>query len=138
MSDPNFKPIFWRDLFQDPDEVGESEYRAMYDNIVEAIFDDTEPRGNHVVTSEEQSQIVDMLQEFKGNAEHALEKLGEGDQDKDPDEVQCRDCDHMVRRSDPYFATPCGTSCSHCMETKHAKECGICADEFDLEDEDEP
>ena len=46
MSDPNFKPIFWRDLFQNPDEVGESEYRAMYDNIVEAgCADKTEAKS---------------------------------------------------------------------------------------------
>lgn len=45
---------------------------------------------------------------------------------------ECSDCNHSVSENDPYFATPCGTFCSDCMETKHSKECGVCASEFDL------
>ena len=44
----------------------------------------------------------------------------------------CSDCDYMVTEDDPYFATPCGTFCTECMETKHARTCEICAGEFDL------
>lgn len=44
---------------------------------------------------------------------------------------QCSECDTVVSPADPYYATPCGTFCSQCME-KHAKECGVCAHEFDL------
>ena len=39
----------------------------------------------------------------------------------------------MVGPNDPYFATPCGSYCSDCMETEHASGCGICASEFDLQ-----
>ena len=42
-------------------------------------------------------------------------------------------CDAMVGPNDPYFATPCGSFCSECMETEHASGCGICAGEFDLQ-----
>ena len=46
-------------------------------------------------------------------------------------------CETMVGPRDPYFATPCGSYCSECMETEHAPGCGICASEFDLEASDE-
>ncbi len=46
---------------------------------------------------------------------------------------QCSDCDADVEPGDLYFATPCGTFCRECMESKHARECGVCASEFDLE-----
>ncbi len=42
------------------------------------------------------------------------------------------DCQTMVGLNDPYFATPCGSHCSDCMEAKHAPGCGICASKFDL------
>lgn len=52
------------------------------------------------------------------------------DEDEDPDEIECSDCECMVQREDPYFATPCGTYCNSCMG-EHVLACGVCADEFD-------
>lgn len=40
-------------------------------------------------------------------------------------------CDTSVSPDDLYSATPCGTFCNECM-AEHAKECSICASEFDL------
>lgn len=46
------------------------------------------------------------------------------------------DCGVLVEPDDPYYATPCGTYCTGCMD-KHAKDCEICAHEFELDgDED--
>ena len=52
---------------------------------------------------------------------------------------QCngKGCETMVGPRDPYYATPCGSYCSDCMETEHAPGCEICASEFDLEPESE-
>ena len=49
----------------------------------------------------------------------------------DDDAVGCSTCGHPVMQEDPFFATPCGTYCSACMGL-HAKECNVCAHEFDL------
>lgn len=50
----------------------------------------------------------------------------------DKESVECQECEAKVDPDDPYFATPCGTFCGNCMKNKHAKECGVCAGEFDL------
>ena len=66
-----------------------------------------------------------------------------GDNNEDENEgAECNGegCEVIVAESDPYFATPCGTFCSECMEKcdGHAKGCGICANEFDLDDDNNP
>lgn len=45
-------------------------------------------------------------------------------------------CGAKVYPEDPYYATPCGTFCSDCMHD-HAKECEICASEFEIEPDEE-
>lgn len=46
-------------------------------------------------------------------------------------------CDQEVLAEDPYYATPCGTYCSDCME-KHIAVCEVCksefADDFDIDE----
>lgn len=46
--------------------------------------------------------------------------------------IGCTDCDTLVTRDDPYYATPCGTYCTSCMRDKHAVGCEICRNEFDI------
>lgn len=60
----------------------------------------------------------------------------EPEEDDAPSSCECSDCPEIVRAEDPYFATPCGTFCGGCM-LAHARECGICASEFDLPTGDE-
>jgi hypothetical protein len=45
-------------------------------------------------------------------------------------------CNEKVGLDDTYHGSPCGTFCNECMST-HAKECPICASEFDLNDTDD-
>jgi len=45
---------------------------------------------------------------------------------------RCNQCGTKVMRSDPYYATPCGTFCDFCMERYHARECRLCSKEFNL------
>ena len=44
----------------------------------------------------------------------------------------CSTCAQPVVSADPYYATPCGTFCAECMETKHGVDCEICRSEFNL------
>ncbi len=67
-------------------------------------------------TSDLQSMTIEELKDLRGKATCN----GQG-------------CETIVGPRDPYFATPCGSYCSDCMETEHAPGCGICASEFDLE-----
>jgi hypothetical protein len=86
------------------------------------------------------SAMVHLPGEYLPSAEKAekqgLErtKIGNTPDDAcdDPDEIGCTVCDASVHREDQYFATPCGTYCSSCMQ-QHTKECEICAAEFELE-----
>jgi len=67
-------------------------------------------------TSDLQSMTIEELKDLRGKAT-----------------CNGQDCETIVGPRDPYFATPCGSYCSDCMETEHAPGCGICASEFDLE-----
>lgn len=122
----------WQEAFPNPDEVGASEYRAIHDDIIACMLSQPEK----MTEIEEIQMVYAMLEEFKGHAEALMKKiyplLPPG-----ADKCACSECNTLVTRSDPYFATPCGTFCSSCMESKHAKECGICKSEFDLDPEPE-
>ena len=54
----------WADLFADPDMVGQSEYRAVYDTLVDAVYNGSVPEDDHVITPAEYIQIVSILGEF--------------------------------------------------------------------------
>jgi hypothetical protein len=91
-------------------------------------------RGGKYLTESQLDEFAPDLDEFL-NSDKGKELLPLPEDD-DPDECECNYCDATVSRKDQYFATPCGTFCDDCM-TEHAKECGVCAHEFDIQGDDE-
>ena len=57
---------FWR-VFRNPDDLGNSEYRAIYDTIIDSVFDGDVPEpgdDNDPITSGQTDLILGILDEF--------------------------------------------------------------------------
>jgi len=55
----------WRDIFQDPDMVGQTDYLAIHDAIAMSVLGTEEPDPDRVLTQKERRQIQNMLEEFQ-------------------------------------------------------------------------
>ena len=56
--------ICFGDVFSDPDSVGQSEYRAIHDCIIDAVFNGNPPDGDTPLTEDQIHDIRGMLCEF--------------------------------------------------------------------------
>lgn len=61
----------WRDIFQDPDMVGQTEYLAIYDAVATSVLGTENPDPDRELTEKERRLIKDMLEEFR----HVLDRL---------------------------------------------------------------
>jgi len=55
----------WKDIFKDPDMVGQTEYLAIHDAIAMSVLETDTPDPDRVLTRRECRQIHDMLREFQ-------------------------------------------------------------------------
>lgn len=67
--------VTFGEVFNDPDMVGQSEYRAIYDVIVDGAFNGSVPDDDHVLTSEEAEHTLSMLTELKDLAADLRKEL---------------------------------------------------------------
>jgi len=67
-------PITFRQAFPNPRENGAAEYRTIHDTIIDWVFDG-HVTGNKVLTDEDKTSIIAMLEEFKGWATSSIAKL---------------------------------------------------------------
>lgn len=63
----------WSDLFYNPDDVGESEYRAIHDCIAGAIFELEEPNPQTELTEDEVITVRGMVEELRDWSQHLLD-----------------------------------------------------------------
>lgn len=56
-------------VFRNPDDLGRSEYRAIYDTVVDSLFDGDVPDADDVITDGQVQAIIGILDEFKKWAE---------------------------------------------------------------------
>jgi len=56
----------WRDIFQDPDMVGQTGYLAIHDAIALSVLGTEAPDPDRDLTEEEHRQIQDILEDFQG------------------------------------------------------------------------
>ena len=59
----------WKTIFPDPDVVGQSEYRAIYDTVSDGID------GRTTMNSDDQELVCDMLAEFEDWGKSLREKM---------------------------------------------------------------
>jgi hypothetical protein len=59
------KVITFGKVFPDPDMVGESNYRAIYDVIVDGVFDGNVPDDDYILTPDEIGGAREALDGFK-------------------------------------------------------------------------
>ena len=57
--------VVFGDVFDDPDMVGQSEYRAIYDTVVDVAFNGNVPDDDRVLTKDEREHIHWILKEFQ-------------------------------------------------------------------------
>lgn len=67
-------PITFRQAFPNPDEIGASEYRAIHDLIVDAVFDGW-VKPDKVLDKVSTNDAIAILEEFKGWATSSIAKL---------------------------------------------------------------
>ena len=68
-------PLTFGKLFADPDDVGQSEYRAIYETVVDGVFDGDAPERDYVMSHDELEQIAGMVDEFRLVATEHLSQL---------------------------------------------------------------
>lgn len=68
-------PLTFGKLFADPDDVGQSEYRAIYETVVDGVFDGTAPDADFVMTRDELESIAGIVDEFRLVATEHLSQL---------------------------------------------------------------
>ena len=61
----------WRDIFQDPDMVGQTEYLAIHDAVATSVLGTENPDPDRELTEEERRLIRGMLDGFR----HVLDGL---------------------------------------------------------------
>ena len=71
----------WKDAFEHPDSVGQSEYRALHDTVVDGVFGFDSPAPERDVPDEDVEMIVSMLEEFRDWSLSLIEKCT-GDSDR--------------------------------------------------------
>ena len=55
----------WKDVFEHPDLVGQSEYRALHDTVADAILGSGAPDPESNVPDEDLAMIVSMREECR-------------------------------------------------------------------------
>jgi hypothetical protein len=91
-------------------------------------------RAREVAYQEATPERLEALREAIRQAESLY---WDQDDEDDEDQAECSDCERVVFREEPYFATPCGTFCAEHMRD-HVAGCGVCRSEFsELAEDDE-
>lgn len=88
----------WGDIFQDPDMVGSSEYRAVYDLIATAVMGADEPDPEAKISTPKQERIQGILEVLMDEAQavyHALQLKG-GSKYVTTHRIECA-CGHVIR-----------------------------------------
>ena len=68
----------WKDIFEDPDMVGQSEYLAIHDAIAGAVLVTENPEPERRLTPQEWNQVKGMLIEFRTRADDLLQRISAG------------------------------------------------------------
>ena len=64
----------WKDIFYKPDQVSESEYRAIHDCVANAIKETDEPDPESEVSLDDKANILAMLDTFRDWANALMKK----------------------------------------------------------------
>jgi len=67
----------WKDVFEDPDMVGQTEYLAIHDAVASAVMDTESPDPQQTVSQEQRQRIAEMLGEIGSQAQRLSEALTE-------------------------------------------------------------
>lgn len=67
----------FNDVFTNPDDLGRSEYRAIYDTVVDALFNGDMPEADAVITDDQVQEIMGILDAFKDHAKALRNRLYE-------------------------------------------------------------
>ena len=65
----------WKDIFEDPDMVGQTEYLAIHDAIASAVMDTESPDPQQPVSRGQQQRIAGMLNEIGCHAQRLSQAL---------------------------------------------------------------
>ena len=65
----------WKDIFEDPDMVGQTEYLAIHEAIATAVMGTDSPDPEQKVSRVKQQQIAEMLEEIGSQARRLTEAL---------------------------------------------------------------
>jgi hypothetical protein len=55
----------WKDIFEDPDMVGQTEYLAIHDAIASSVLETDDPHPDRTLTEDELQRVQAMLAEFR-------------------------------------------------------------------------
>ena len=67
----------WKDIFDDPDLVGQTEYLAIHEAVAMAVMGTENPDPERKLGRGKQRQIVEMLDEIGGQARRLAEAMKE-------------------------------------------------------------
>ena len=65
----------WKDIFEDPDMVGQTEYLAIHEAIATAVMGTDSPDPEQKISRGKQRQIAEMLEEIGSQTRHLSEAL---------------------------------------------------------------
>jgi hypothetical protein len=65
----------WKDIFEDPDMVGQTEYLAIHEAIASAVMNTESPDPEQSVSRGQQQRIAEMLEEIGRQAKRLAESL---------------------------------------------------------------
>lgn len=65
----------WSDIFEDPDNVGQTEYLAIHDAVASAVMNTESPDPLQLVSRDQQQQIAGMLRAISSEAQRLLKTL---------------------------------------------------------------
>lgn len=65
----------WKDIFEDPDMVGQTEYLAIHEAIATAVMGTDSPDPEQKISRRKQQQIAEMLEEIGSQTRHLSEAL---------------------------------------------------------------
>ena len=72
----------WKDIFEAPDMVGQTEYLAIHEAIATAVMGTESPNPEQKISRGKQQQIVEMLDEIGGQARRLVEAMRAAQPDK--------------------------------------------------------
>jgi len=65
----------WKDIFEDPDMVGQTEYLAIHEAIATTVMGTESPDPEQKISCGKQQQIAEMLEEIGSQTRHLSEAL---------------------------------------------------------------